>query len=70
MSAFYTSEIKEKTTAFIQQRFHVSPNYANCLAVAALDGIASHGFDPEDWNTVVETVNVAVASWIKKQAID
>lgn len=65
MAECYTSEIEHKTTALIQQRFHVPEERAQRLAVAALNGIESHGLNLNNWDVVVETVNVVVASWIK-----
>ena len=53
-----------RTAALIEERFHVATDYSNRLAIAALDGIESHGLDANDWDTVVETVNFVVASWI------
>jgi hypothetical protein len=44
--------------------FGVSPEHAQRLAVSALNGIESHGLNPEDWETVKETVRVVVAGWI------
>lgn len=68
MPAFYSTETETKTAALIQRRFHVSDGYAQRLAVAALDGIESHGCDPNDWGTIKETVKVVVSSWVKDGA--
>lgn len=65
MTTFYTPQIEEKTAARIQERFHVPPEYARRLAVAALGGIESHGCDSTDWQTIEETLRVVVASWIE-----
>ncbi len=65
MAEYYTPEIERKTTALIQRRFHVSEEYAQRLAIAALHGMESHGLNPNNWETVVEVVKVVVASWIK-----
>jgi hypothetical protein len=62
-------ETKEKTSQLIIKKFHVPPDYAGRLAVAALNGIDSHGGDPEDWETIVRTVDVVVKSWIKLGAL-
>ncbi len=67
MAAYYTPEIEHKTTTLIQRHFHVSEERAQRLAVAALNGIESHGLDPNNWDTVVETVKVVVASWINSE---
>ncbi|CAJ0716664.1 hypothetical protein LMG6871_01870 [Ralstonia edaphis] len=64
MSAFYSSDMIARTAALIEDRFDVAADYSKRLAVAALDGIESHGLDANDWDTVVETVSVVVASWI------
>ena len=64
MSGFYSDEMIVRTAALIEERFHVATDYSNRLAIAALDGIESHGLDANDWDTVVETVNFGVASWI------
>ena len=57
-----------RTAALIGERFRVADDYARRLAIAALKGIDSHGFDANDWDTVVETVNVVVASWVSAGA--
>lgn len=67
MAEYYTPEIERKTTALIQRRFHVPGEYAQRLAVAALNGIESHGLNPNNRETVVEAVKVVVASWIKSE---
>jgi hypothetical protein len=41
------------------------PEYAQRLALGALKGIEAHGGDLEDWETIVKTVNVVVAGWVK-----
>ena len=64
----YSPVIEENSIALIQKRFGVSHDYAKRLAIAALDGIESHGGDPQDWNTVLETVNVVVSSWVEHGA--
>lgn len=64
MSAFYCSDMIARTAALIEDRFHVGADHSKRLAIAALDGIESHGLDANDWDTVVETVNVVVASWV------
>lgn len=68
MSAFYSPEAQAKTAALIKKRFHVSDDYAVRLAVAALDGIESHGCDPNDLASVNETIKVVVAAWVKDGA--
>ena len=57
--------MREKTSLLIAETFHIPLDYANRLATAALNGIDSHGGDPGDWETIVETVNVVVKSWIE-----
>lgn len=69
VSAFYSPEVQARTVALIKKRFHVSDDYALRLAVAALDGIESHGGDPNDLATINETIKVAVASWVKNGAL-
>ena len=70
MSVYYTAETLSKTAALIQEQFHVSPDYAQRLAVVALDGIDAHGGDPSNWKTIEETVRVVVASWVKNGAFN
>jgi len=65
MSNFYSTKTVERTVELVGKQFHVSPDYARRLAVRALNGIEAHGCDPEDWPTVVATVNVVVDSWVK-----
>ncbi len=65
MAEHYTPEIVLKTATLIQQQFHISDEHAQRLAVAALDGLESHGSSANDWGSIVKTVNVVVASWIK-----
>jgi hypothetical protein len=69
MVASRAIDLEIKTAELIQKRFHVSDEYARNLAVAALDGIASHGCDQNDWETIKETVKVVVASWIKNGSL-
>ncbi|WGK92851.1 hypothetical protein [Pseudomonas migulae] len=64
MPKYYTVNIVDKTARLIVERFGVSPEYAQRLAVGALDGIEWHGGNPENWETVKETVGVVVAGWI------
>ncbi|WP_275260890.1 hypothetical protein [Citrobacter freundii] len=47
----------------------MSDDYALRLAVAALDGIESHGGAPNDLATINETIKVVVASWVKNGAL-
>jgi hypothetical protein len=64
MPVNYSAETLSKATALIHEKFQVSPDYAQRLAVAALNGIDAHGLDPSDWSTIEETVRVVVASWV------
>lgn len=64
MTEHYTAEIERSTTMLIQQRFHVPEAHAKRLAVAALNGIESRGGNPNNWDSVTETVKVVVAAWI------
>ncbi|WP_223437505.1 MULTISPECIES: hypothetical protein [unclassified Pseudomonas] len=64
MPKYYTLNSVDKTARLIVEMFGVSPEYAHLLAVGALDGIESHGGNPQDWETVKETVGVVVAGWI------
>lgn len=68
MSDFYSPQILQKTVALIKQQFHVPDKYAKRLATSALSGIESHGGDPNDFETVKETVRVVVTSWVKDGA--
>ena len=68
MAVYYSTDTLSKTAELIHERFRVSPDYAQRLAVAALDGIDAHGCDPSDWKTIEETVRVVVASWVKNGA--
>ena len=62
---YYTTEIIDKTTRLIIERFNIMPEYAQRLALGALNGIESHGGDSTDWESIVNTVSVVVASWVK-----
>lgn len=64
MSKLYTPYIEGKTGALIIESNGVSPEYARRLAVNVLDGIESHGGNPEGWETVKEAVRVVVAASI------
>jgi hypothetical protein len=68
MTNFYTPHTADKTKALIIEKFEVSSEYAECLALAALNGIESHGGNPEDWETVKETVRLVVEAWINNGA--
>lgn len=68
MSKFFTPFIEGKTSTLIIENYEVSAEYAQRLAVNVLDGIGSHGGDPEDWETVKEAVRVVVAAWINADA--
>lgn len=70
MSKFYTPNTEEKTGTLIIESYGVSPEYAQRLAVNVLDGIESHGGNPEDWETVKEAVRVVVAAWINTGATE
>lgn len=69
MPAFYSTLTVTKTAALIQRRLNTSNDYAQKLAIAALDGIESHGGNPNDWKTINETVKVVVSSWVKNSAL-
>lgn len=69
MSDLYTPETLQKTVDLIKQRYHVTDDYALRLATFALDAIDSHGGNPNNFDTVIETVRVVVASWVKKGAL-
>ena len=60
-----SAEIKENTTLLIAEKFNVARDYADRLAIAALNGIDSKGGDPTDWETIEATVNVVVKSWVE-----
>lgn len=64
LCAFY----EEKTGTLIMENYGVLAEYAQRLAVNVLDGIESHGGNPEDWETVKEAVRVVVAAWINADA--
>ena len=64
MSKFYTPYIEGKTGTLIMESYGVSAEYAQRLAVNVLDGIESHGGNPEDWETVKEAIRVVVSAWI------
>ena len=68
MSKFYTPYIEGKTGTLIIESYGVSAEYAQRLAVNVLDGIESHGGNPEDWETVKEAVRVVVSAWINADA--
>lgn len=60
----YSPEVLERTATLIQERFHMSTARSTQLAAEALNGIDMHGLDPDDWDTVVATVDVVVRAWI------
>jgi len=62
---YYTTDVVDRTTQLIVERFKVLPEYAKRLALGALDGIESHGGDSTDWEAIVNTVKVVVASWVE-----
>lgn len=64
---YYTAELVDRTALLIEGRFKVLPAYAKRLALAALDGIESHGGDSTDWETIVNTVRVVVANWVENR---
>ncbi len=64
MNKYYTDDTLVKTESLICKRFRTESDYTHRLAEAALDGIAAHGLDANDWGTIVETVNVVVQSWV------
>lgn len=64
MSERYSAETLKRTVALIQGRFRTSAALSERLAAAALNGIDAHGLDPDDWATVVATVDVVVRVWI------
>ena len=69
MKKLYSSETQQETADFIKRLFHVSDEYANRLAISALDGIESHGGNPNDIATIHATVEVVVATWVKDGAL-
>ncbi|GJJ00152.1 hypothetical protein RugamoR64_06900 [Duganella rhizosphaerae] len=69
MSKFYTNETLGKAESLIRKSFHTESGYTRRLAEAALDGIAAHGLDANDWDTIVETVKVVVKSWVANGAL-
>ncbi|RMR37950.1 hypothetical protein ALP36_102726 [Pseudomonas syringae pv. coriandricola] len=68
MSKFYTPYIEGKTGTLIIESYGVSAEYAQRLALNVLDGIESHGGNPEDWDKVKEAVRVVVSAWINADA--
>lgn len=64
MNARYSHGTLQRTATLIQERFHTSTERSKELAAQLLDGIDAHGLDPDDWETVVATVNVVVRAWI------
>ncbi|MGF6508530.1 hypothetical protein [Paraburkholderia sp. 32] len=64
MNERYSVETLKGTVVLIQERFHTSITHSERLAAAALNGIDAHGLDPDDWPTVVATVDVVVRAWI------
>ncbi|MBV6322657.1 hypothetical protein [Duganella violaceipulchra] len=69
MSQFYTDETLVKTESLVSKSFHTEAGYTHRLAEAVLDGIAAHGLDANDWDTIVETVKVVVKSWVANGAL-
>jgi hypothetical protein len=59
----------KKTEALIVERFGVSAEYAQRLAMDVLNNIESHGGNPENWETVEESVCVVVAGWINNDKL-
>ena len=60
------TEIRDKASLLITEKFNVASDYADRLAVAALNGIDSHGGNPADWETIVKTVDVVVKSSVEQ----
>lgn len=66
----YSGETLKKTEELIKDRFGVTSEQANNLAMAALSGIWSHGGDPNDFKTITATIEIVVASWINNKVSD
>ena len=64
MNERYSLETLRKAATLIHERFDISTTRAEQFAAAALNGIDSHGLDPDDWDTVLATVDVVVRAWI------
>lgn len=64
-SPYYSLEIMAKTSQLIAGQFNVTADYAQRLAIGALNGIVSHGGDATDWECIDNTVRVVVKSWIE-----
>jgi hypothetical protein len=62
----YPEELVTKTADLILSKFSVSPDRARRLAVAAMNGMDSHGSDPHDWGTIEQVVEIVVRSWVDK----
>lgn len=62
--AEHPEKIVTKTAELISITFSVSPDRARRLAVAAMDGMDSHGGDPHDWRSIEQVVDVVVRSWV------
>ncbi|MBB6201367.1 hypothetical protein [Paraburkholderia fungorum] len=68
MTERYSPETLRRTATLIQGRFNVSTARSTQLAAEALNGIDAHGLDPDDWDTVVATVDVVVRAWISSRS--
>ncbi|WP_152985974.1 hypothetical protein [Burkholderia sp. lig30] len=68
MTERYSPDTLRRTATLIQERFNISTARSNQLAAKALNGIDAHGLDPDDWDTVVATVDVVVRAWISSGA--
>jgi hypothetical protein len=65
----HPKDLVERTAVLIVSKFDVTPERARRLAERAMDGIDSHGLDPHDWDTIQETVDVVVRSWVEQDLV-
>ena len=54
----------EKATDEVISQYSLRYDEARRLAIKALNGLDSHGSDFNNFDTVKETIRIAVASWL------
>jgi len=66
----FSTETLQQTTDFIKRRFGIRDEYALRLASLALNGIESHGSNPNDMDAILRTIESVVASWVNTGTIE
>ncbi len=65
----YSDELLKKTKILIQEKYLVNEENSIRYAELALDGLFSHGGNPNDYSSVVKAVDVVVQSWIDEEVV-